>query len=70
MSSLMDLVKKHARKVGAAAQGWVEDREKDQARLDWLGCDGTRIGKVAELVSSQCDVRQAIDSLMGSPTDG
>lgn len=71
MSSLMEAVKRHARKLGAAGADWLEEREKDQKRLDWLGSDGTRIGKVAELVGSKCDAREAIDDLMArDPHDG
>lgn len=52
------------RKLGAATKEWIAEREADQRRLDWLDHDGTKIGKVAELVTSHCSVREAIDELM------
>ena len=58
------------KKIGAATKEWIAERELDQKRLDFLDHDATLIGKVAELVTSKCSAREAIDELMhGSPPD-
>ncbi len=69
MSSLMDIVKQHARKLGTAGVAWIEAREKDQARLDFLDYNATRMKEAADLMSSKVSVREAIDELMARDAD-
>lgn len=75
MSSLIEAVKKHAKKLGAAGAAWLEERERDQKRLDFLDYNATRMKQAADLMSSETSVRAAIDDLMAreaakDPHDG
>lgn len=57
------------RQLGTAAKSWIAEREKDQKRLDFIAHDATRIGKVAERVTSHVSAREAIDELMADTVE-
>jgi hypothetical protein len=63
-TSLLDIVKQEVRKLGHASVAWIDAREKDKARLDWLDHNATRMGLVADRMSSSVTAREAIDALM------
>lgn len=75
MSTLMEAVKRHVKKLGSAGAAWLEERERDQKRLDFLDYNATRMKLVADEMSSKVSVREAIDEIMAreaakDPHDG
>lgn len=69
VKELLSFVKEQGKKGLDAAKDWIAEREKDQKRLDYLDHDATRIGKVADKVSSKVSAREAIDELMADAVE-
>lgn len=55
------------KKIGAATQEWIAEREADQKRLDYLDADPARLELVMKLaIASSITVRAAVDRVMAS----
>lgn len=62
---MKELLSNLYKKIGAATQEWIAEREADQKRLDWLDADKTRLElALKRAVAVGISARAAIDVLM------
>lgn len=63
---MKELLSNLYKKIGAATQEWLAEREADQKRLDWIGTDGARMELVHAKMRSMplMPLRVAIDHAM------
>lgn len=67
MMAIVEYLKKHASKMMAQGHEWIEARELDQKRLDYLDANYTRVQDVyGRMANESCDARDAIDFFMAN----